>query len=174
MIDDKVFSRVLDTTGDGTGTLDMATNHVAAASYKLTPGATSAFLVHRLLLSITDTGAFDANKFGNGLTPTNGIAVRVSDGAGVRSWLTDSNLPITTNGRIGTYCYDVDVKTWGIGPEELLSRWTFEKAGRPLVIDGGDGEFFEVVCGPDDFSDLDSMYGVAQGYVIPTSQTPDI
>jgi hypothetical protein len=45
------------------------------------PGAGVKWVVTRLVVSIKDTGTFDADKYGNGATLTNGVGVEIWDGS---------------------------------------------------------------------------------------------
>jgi hypothetical protein len=87
----------------------------------------------RLLVTVEDSTGMDAGKYGNNITLTNGINLLVlnSDDT-VEELLTPE--PIFTNAEWGTFCYDVDLKTWGAGNDLLLVRWTFDKAGSPVDL----------------------------------------
>lgn len=162
-----IFARNLDTNGTGTGAIEIATNHATATRYQLVPPAGSAYVIHRLIFRLEDTGQMDVNKLGNAVDCTNGISIRVEDASGnTLNQLTDTNMPITTNGEFAAYSYDTRVDTYGSGPEQLSCRWTLAKAGRPLVVDGDDGERLVAHVGPDDLSELDALTINVQGYVI--------
>ncbi len=130
-----IFSRFLDTNGDGTGTKNAVGNYSSTATpFYIQPAANQTFYLARMLITVRDSGAFDAEEYGNGIALTNGITVTIHhDEHGELYDLTDGE-PIKSNTDWGTRCYDVDVKTWGTGDEVLLGRWTFEKAGEPLVL----------------------------------------
>ena len=90
--------------------------------------------IYRLIVSVQDSGSFDASKYGNNLTLVNGITVTV------RNVADDSQVHNYTAGRILTnadwaaHCFDADVKTWGLGDEILVARWTFDRAGSPIAL----------------------------------------
>jgi hypothetical protein len=73
--------------------------------------------------------------------------------------------PIKTNVDWGPYVGGVDVKisSYGAGNEALGARWTFERMGRPVVLDGDIGEFacFRM---NDNFSGLVQHYFHFQGF----------
>ncbi len=104
-----------------------------------------------------------AEEYGNlGAALTNGITVRLQDSGGTVLDLTDG-LPVKTNAGWGQLCYDVDLKSWGAGNELLLVRWTFERAGQPLRLEGEDSGRLEVVLN-DDFTGLLAHTFQVQGY----------
>ena len=158
---DRAYYRFLDTNGDGTGTQN------AVGDYSITPEEfyfqpdTDAH-IWRMIIHIEDTSGFQAQDYGNitgGLT--NGYCLEVKDdNDNVLLDLCDG-LKIQTNAEIGRYCYDVDVKTWGAGNEVGQARWTFAKAGYPLVINNG---FKLSVTFNDDLSGLIEHYFMLQGY----------
>ena len=154
--------RYLDTNFDGTGTKNAIGNYSGAVeAFGITPPSGEVYKITRMIVSVRDGNGFSAADYGNitnGLT--NGISVYQVKGSLILNDLTDG-VPIQTNAGWGTVCYDVDVKTWGVGEESLLVRWTFAKSGRPLTL--GFGESLEVRLN-DDLSDLSSHTFMVQGY----------
>ena len=157
---DAVF-RFLDTNGDGTGTTN------ATGDYSITPEevyfeAAVNCDIHRLIIHIGDTGGIQAQDYGNiagGLT--NGYTVKALDASQAELIDLCAGIPILTNGDIGRYCYDVDLKTWGSGDEFIQARWTFSKAGSPLHLPKG---YRLSVTLNDDFTGLLQHYFMVQGY----------
>lgn len=91
--------------------------------------------IYRMIVTVEDAGAFDAAKYGNNITLTNGIQVvvrNVADDAQIHSL---SAGPILTSADWGARSFDAEVKTWGVGNEILVVRWTFARAGSPLALD---------------------------------------
>jgi hypothetical protein len=98
------------------------------------------YVLHRIIVYLRDTGSIDAAGFGAGSALTNGILLRVIDGnASPETVLLDltDGAPIRINGHWSRHCYDTQVATWGTGDEILSARWTFAKAGSPLVLEPG-------------------------------------
>ena len=131
------FFRYADLTGDGTGATDAAVNGaITPQVFKLQPRTgEKALLVHRLIINVIDFGTFDSGSYGNAISLTNGVDIKVhnaSDDA-VLVDLLDGN-PIITNVDWGGVCYDIALSTFGTGNERLGARWTFEKSGAPLRI----------------------------------------
>lgn len=163
---DVVFSRYLDTAGDGTGTKNANGNYsVTPETFYIQPPFGAVFRIARLLISIEDTSGMVADEYGNtGSALGNGIEVKVTNLAGTVVDLTDG-VPITTNARWGSLCYDVDLKSWGITPSNdlLLVRWTFAHAGQFIRLNGSSNDVLEVILN-DNLSDLIAHYFIVQGY----------
>ncbi len=75
---DILIYQYLDTNGDGTGTTNAIGNYSVTADdfyYE----ATRPCDIERMIVCVRDTGAFDAEDYGNGVALTNGIRVLVHD-----------------------------------------------------------------------------------------------
>lgn len=161
------FSRWLDTNGDGSGTKEAIGDYSAAPqSFSITPSqvtdAEEVMRVARMIVSIEDSGAFSAEKYGYMSALTNGVrlvvtrdSVEIDDGM--------NGVPVTSNAEWGALCYDASVKTWGVGNQMLLVRWTFEKTGSIIRLDGEAKESLDIVLN-DDFSGLIKHRFLVQGY----------
>ncbi|MEE9533202.1 MAG: hypothetical protein V3W06_02190 [Acidimicrobiia bacterium] len=90
--------------------------------------------IYRLLVFVQDTGAFDAAKYGNNITLTNGIALTVRNVDGDATVHDYTPGRIFTSGDWAARAFDADVKTWGVGDEILVVRWTFSRAGSPIAL----------------------------------------
>lgn len=138
----------------------------AVEQFTWAPGNNFRALIHRMIVLVEDAGAFDANKYGNGIVLTNGISVYVRDGDdAVVANLTPTIAPVKTNAEWGALCFDVDVKEWGTGNEILLVRWTFERAGIALLLDGDEGHYISVELN-DTYVNLVQHRFLIQGYYI--------
>ena len=134
-----MISRFLDTVGDGSGGIDGTADYSTVAdSLLITPPAGKRYTLTRMIVSIQDTGSFDAEKYGNNVTLTNGITVKVIDS--VAGTVIDLLGGQTVKSNVGwaAYCYDAEVKSWGSGDEFLVARWTFEKSGVDVVLTEND------------------------------------
>ncbi len=158
-----IINQYLDTNGDGTGTIDAIGDYSSAEEiFYIEPAVTEKFLLTRLIVTVEDGQGMRAERYGALASAlTNGITVRVSNDSGVIVSL-DGGVPVKANAEWGRLCYDVDVKSWGAGNELLLVRWTFEKTGDVLTIDGGLDHKLEVVLN-DDFTGLVHQYFMVQG-----------
>ena len=130
--------RFLDTNGNGTGTKN------AIGDYSVSPNQNTEFYyeatqyseLHRLIIHISDTTGMQSQDYGNiGSGLTTGYTIQIKNATdGVILDLCDGTV-IKTNGSIGRYCYDVDLKNWGSGDEFIQARWSFSKGGSPIVLE---------------------------------------
>jgi len=122
----------------GTNTIEMLGDYsTISGNFRIATTGTELLVITRMMVSVEDTGSFDAEKYGNGIVCTNGIQVVVHDWDDSLIYpLVNGAHPIKTNADWGAYCYDVDVKDWGTGNEFLVARWTFAKHGAPIYLRG--------------------------------------
>lgn len=125
---------------------------VTPAKFTIAPPAGECWYVARVLVYIRDTGAFDADKYGNNITLTNGIALKTYRNGVEQNNLTNSQT-VKANSHWGKYCYDTFLSTYGVGDQSLSARWTFTKAGVYIRLDGDENDSIEVELN-DDFSGL--------------------
>lgn len=173
----QVFSRFLDTDGDGGGTKDMAADYsddpgAGIEEFLIQPPAGTIFAVHRLIISAQDADNFKAGGYGGaaGNALANGMELKVLTGVDtVAIDLTDGD-PVKTNAAWGKFCYDVDLKAFGSGSTEelLVARWTFTRSGRPIILNGDNSDRL-VMTVNDDLSALTNHQALVQG----VSMTPD-
>ena len=159
-----LFFQRLDTTGDGSGTTNMAVNGSSTSVvFKIKPDIGEIVNITRIMVYIEDAGTFDSGKWGNAVVLTNGInfSNKIED---VVSDILGFN--IKTHGDMSSVCFDISHETFGSGNEFVCYRWTFTKAGDAIQLQGeADGHADELqVTINDDMTDLVSQYIVAQGY----------
>ena len=149
----KHIFQLLDTTGDGTGTTSAIGDYLTTpTSFFFKQAELETVHIHRMIVTVRDTGAFDAAKYGNGITLADGIRLFHKDADDeVLEELTA--FPVKTSGDWAGQCFDVDSLTFGTGDELLVVRWTFAKSGLPLIIHFNKGEYLEIPL-TDDFSNL--------------------
>ena len=149
-----IFTRILDTVGDGSGTKNANGDYSSASQdflircpvggvqwdndfgrllRRVTYGGPRRDILYitRMLVTVQDAANMRAEHYGTlGTALATGITVlhRDSEGATLTD-LTDG-AAITSNAGWGAFCYDVDIKAWGAGDELLLARWTFAKQGQ--------------------------------------------
>lgn len=141
---------------------------VTPEKFFIKPPNDETWVILRMIISAQATGVFRAGGYGaltGGLT--NGIDVYRNVTGDISDHLV-TKAPVKTNAQWGFNCYDVDVKTWGPGDEFLLSRWTFEKSGRSMALDGAIGEEMGVIV-RDDLSGLVNHIFQVQGFKIQNS-----
>ena len=120
-------------------TTDIVGNYATAETFELAgPAGDAAMVVARILVYVQDTGAFDAEKYGNNITLTNGIdlSIRDSEDALVVQLTPE---PIISSGDWAALAHDVTNATFGTGDQYLTCRWTFAKfaGGGGLVLNRG-------------------------------------
>jgi len=141
----------------------------AVGNYSISPEefycqATHYTNIERLIIHIEDTFGMVADEYGNiGNALTNGYSVKILKDNDKQIIDLCDNVLIKTNAGIGRYCYDVDIKSWGLTPtnEFLNARWTFSKSGSPIIL--APGQKLSITLN-DDFSDLISHYFMIQGF----------
>ena len=154
-----IFSRTLDTVGDGSGIKNAKL--VAATTFKLKPPAGLAAEVGRVIIQIRDALAPNSDKYGNTVI-TNGITVKVTRGGVVIRDLTDG-IPILSNAGWGRVCYDVRESGFNAGTAFVQARWTFKRFSKKgLILSSSADDALEVTCN-DDLSGLVEHYFTAQG-----------
>lgn len=159
------ISQLLSSDGTGGGITSPVGDYSAnPLALKITPPADRTYRMRRVLISIEDTGTFSAGTYGalrSGLRI--GITAFVADTSGVRYTLTA--FPIKTNADWASHCYDGKPVDFGAGNNLYVLRWTFAKAGAPVVLQGAEGAFLQFTFN-DDFRGLVNHRFVVQGYEV--------
>lgn len=123
--------------------------------------------IERLIVTIYDTTAMQAQEYGNlGSALNGGITVHHFDANGVEVTEYTDGVPITINaGWAYLASVDVNVMAWGAGNELLVVRWTLGKSGAPLLLLPGEKFVVRLAWNAtdDDYSGLLSHYFQAQG-----------
>lgn len=135
---------------------------VAPAEFKLAPPADEIWNVARMILFVQDSGSFDAELWGNGITMVNGIEFIVRE-KGVPSVLRGEI--VRTTGELASIMHDVNHHSFGIGDEFITARLTFTKYGNPIILDGSFGDKISVFIN-DDLTGLTVQNATFQGYVL--------
>ena len=163
----KLFYQRVDTVGDGSGNSNMAVDgSITPVVFKISPGEGETIKLARIMIYVEDSGAFDADKWGNGITLANGIDFKVSKNGVVSDLL---GFSIKSSGEMASICHDINHESFGIGNEFVSFRWTFEKAGSKISLRGsglilGDAVNDELqLIVNDDLRGLVKMYVHAQG-----------
>jgi hypothetical protein len=137
------INQFLDTTGDGTGTIG-ATGDWSLSSeefiYQVPSGKIAE--IQRMIICIGDDTQVGTDKYGGATALTNGITIKLtkSDGTLIQ-FLNNGGLhPIKTSADWAKLCYDFKIYDTGTGQntDYALYRWTFSRAGMPLVLSDGD------------------------------------
>lgn len=156
-----LFLRRMDETGDGTGNDDMAVDGSSTpVTFKIAPGAGEIIRLSRTMLYVQDTGAFDATKWGNGITLTNGQKFEIKIGAVTTDLL---GFNVKTLGDVASIAFDVTHFAIGTGDEFSGGRLTFTKMGQYVRLDGDNNDELLFTVN-DDQTDLTRQHIMAQGY----------
>ena len=159
-----MFSKQLDTVGDGSGTKNMAVLGTLGTPviYRLKPPAGEIWKIARLILYIRDAGAFDSGGWGNNLgSPlTNGIQVVSYENAQEFHWLYP---PVKSHGDIASVCHDLTYQDFGSGDAFITARWSFTKFGQYLRLHGDEGDELRILV-QDDLTHLVEQAVTAQGF----------
>ena len=116
--------------------------------------------ITRMIVTITDTGTFDATLYGNRVILVNGIKVEIIRDGAVHLDLLDGH-PIHSNTDGAALCHDFTYHDIGTGDNRATIRWTFAHTGHPLTLLAGD--IFRVTI-QDDLETLTGHYFQIQGY----------
>ena len=163
-VEERYFSRYLDTTGYGTGTKSAIGDYSSARQdFKIQPRPTSVFRVARMIVTIRDDAVVTQTGYGALPELTNGVQVFVrSDKNDVLRL--DDNIPIKANYQWAERCFDVGMPFVSFAQFFVVQlRWTFEKAGVPIRLNGAHNEAL-VVRLNDDFTGLVDHKFLVQGY----------
>ena len=129
------FTRHMETS---TGLKNMNVNgSTANKQYSVgPPPAGEVWNLWRALVYIQDSGAFRAEGYGAASSTglTNGLLLKVVGTTGNEVLDLLDGHPIKRNAGWALYCYDADLKSWSVGDEMLVARWTFNNAGVPIVL----------------------------------------
>jgi len=156
--------RYLDTIGDGSGTKNANGDFsVTPKTFFIQPPATQIFRISRLLINIRDTGSLDTGNYGNNITLTNGIQIKLVDDFSTLLDLTDG-LPIFTNIDWNKYCFNLDISTFGAGDQYLNLRWSFFRGQTILRLKGANNERLEAQLN-DNFTSLVQHFFLVQGTI---------
>jgi len=163
-----LFYQRLDTVGDGSGDTNMNVDGSSTpVIFRVKPDVGEALNLSRIMIYVQDSGTMDAVKWGNGIVMSTGIEFRQKQGSTTTNIL---GFNVLSSGEMTSVCHDITHEKFGSGDEFISWRWTFTKAGLFLKTQGsgrrtseGEGDEFQVVIN-DNFSGLEAMYVMAQGY----------
>lgn len=136
----KWASRFLDTVGDGSGSIEADIDgETVPTVFKYSVPEGKILLVDRLVVWIRDFGAFDAEKYGNGLTLSAGIIGGSVDNKTNVFTPRTTQLPVKSNSDWPAYAFDFTYIPIGTGDNVAVAQYVYENDGAPLVFYGGTG-----------------------------------
>ena len=157
--------------GNGAGSIHAIGNYLAVPdTFEWRPETHRMAHITRMIVLIEDDDNFGATSYGGivgGLT--NGIHINVRnslDGDAIVADLDDQE-PVYTNTDWAGLCHDMTAFVFGTGQNNQVAtvRWTFEKAGGPLMLHGAKGHYLTVELS-DDLSTLVDHRFLIQGWYV--------
>ena len=160
-ITDQIY-QALDETGDGTGNISQNVNgSITPVKFLIKPPSTHKYIFTRLNVFAIDSNWNNASFYGATAANANGIRIYIENDSGIVKEYTD-NFKIK-RARDWALLAGVDAVSIGsAGADPLTVRWTFERGGSDIVIDGSKGERFVMEI-PDDLTGLIDQIAVIQG-----------
>ena len=135
---------------DGSGT---------AVIFKVSPPVGEVWRIASWSLYIEDAGSFDPEKWGNGITLTNGITPKLSLN-GTATNLLDFSLLNT--GDLSSICDGLQHLNFGTGNEIVTAEWDFIKRGQYIRLT--DVDELQLVV-QDNLTGLVNQYSTIKGYI---------
>ena len=157
----RFFSHLAGSTGNDGGTINLIDAHAAQTDYYIQAPAGSRWEVARVIISLEGDKSFEITEFGDQTALVGGIrlvAVRNSV-----EQILNPGLAIQNNGDIAHICFDINWLKWAnTAKEQWVSRWTFAKAGAPIVLNSEDKLIVRFLA-DSDTSGLDELRFMFQG-----------
>lgn len=148
---------------DGTNN-NMATT---ADDYYIGPPDGKYWVLYRGILYMEDNTNMTVTGYGGASALTNGVNLIHKQGGpdGTNILRLNCNEPIHNNGEWGSLCYDISFTSPGAGNNILLLRWTFARAGQPIILRGATNDKLVMEI-QDDLSSLVIHRFFVQGYEV--------
>ena len=124
------------------------------------------WVIHRGMLYIEDNGTSTPSTYGSATALTNGTKLYTTVGGvdGAENIDLFGGATMKANGNWGGICYDLTLTTgFGGGNDIIQSRYTYSKAGKPIILRGSRDEKI-VMNIQDDLSALVVHTYMIQGY----------
>jgi hypothetical protein len=149
-------ARFMDSVGDGTGSIDMAVDgSITPVFYKYTVPAGYIAHMQRIIISVVSSSKSTSGGFGDQPALTNGLTFYVLDELGDILVDRATQLPIKKTTDLQAYCHDLILSAFGIGEEQITSRYTFARDGSDIRLDEGQSYAWRV---NDDLTSIANMY----------------
>ena len=142
----EALRRFLTKTGDGLGDPNAIGDQATGGPFYYYWEATQITEIERMLVLIQAPPAnFNAERYGNVVALVDGVQIlhldndgAVADGGATVIEDLTAGQKVKTNAEWGGHCYDDDPNTFGSGDNYVKVRWTFGKAGCPLILYPGE------------------------------------
>ena len=148
------FSRLLNSSNDNMN-ID---GSITPVEFSISPPTGEVWRIASWSLYIQDSGTFDADKWGNGITLTNGLMPVMNING------TDYNLldfSIKSSGDLSSICDGLQHLTFGVGDEIITAEWDFTKNGQYVRLTENDS--LKLVVN-DDLTGLVRQHTTIKGY----------
>lgn len=124
----------LDTNGDKTGEKNAVGDYSSTPEeFFIQPPLGSVWAIERIIVSIQ--GACGRAGYGSEFPLANGLSVKTTTSSGEMILNLTNGVPIKDEMAWGALCYDVMHKDTGEDLTWVFARWTFAKAGLPIVLE---------------------------------------
>ena len=151
----------LDTNGDSSGVFNGIGDYSSSpVDFFLQPPVDEVWAIERMIVSIR--GDCGRGGYGQAAALTNGIHIKTTNSAGDTLLDLDCVCPIKDEFQWGSLCFDVKHHETNEGNTWVFVRWTFGKAGLPIVLRHQDRL---VVTLNDDFRHLTAHRFQVQGAI---------
>lgn len=137
---------------------------VTAANFVVAPPAGEKWVISRMIAYLRDGGSIDSGAYGNGITLTNGITMKVMRGAVEQLDMTAGD-PVIINPDWTKLCYDATISNYGLGDETMAVRWTFSQSGMYIELDGDQSDKIQITFN-DNLTGLNEHTFLFQGYKV--------
>ena len=108
--------------GPTSGIIMTGNYSVTPETFVLGPPTGQVWKMHTLTVYIQDTGNFNVASYGNGITLTDGISIRLFSGeTEIANFMTDA--PVKTNAGWARLCFNVEYLSFGTGDNAFVARW---------------------------------------------------
>ena len=156
-----VLDILLTEAGNGTGEADHSAI-TAPFDVKAAPPAGEVWVLSRMLLYLDDNVKITGTGYGGIATPlATGLTITTENAGGAIHDYTPKKIQKTGEWSL-VAGVDILPSTFNTGNDFATMRWTFERGGGMIVLDGDAGEFLNVNF-PDTLATLVSHYLIVQG-----------
>ena len=128
----KTISRLLEDMSDPQITDFIGDYSITPVFAGYRPAPNKYTIINKMIISVSDVGAFDAGFYGNSINLTNGITFALSEGLVPVSIY--NSKPIISNGDFGSYTHNISSLEFGQGANFLNVEKLFTT--EPIILDG--------------------------------------
>jgi len=114
----------------------------SADKYYAGPADGEYWHITRMIIYIEDGTSPKINEYGAASALSNGCLLRTTRGGpdGIETLDLLGGIAVHSNGDWASLCFDIDLSIPGSGNGVVIVRWTFDKAGEPVILHGSRGD----------------------------------